>query len=471
MHKLLTKIVVASAMLVSVSFAALCQTSNPIDANTIQRGQYLAIAGDCAACHTNPDDSNPYSGGFAVNSPMGKIYGANITPSKVNGIGNYSLEDFSRALREGVAPGGKYLFPAMPYTAFSGLSDEDIHALYVYFMKGIPPVDHNVSETDLGFPFIRPAMIGWNILFLNKNTIAGSAEGATPIQRGEYLVKTLGHCSTCHTPRNSFAAEKMSEFLSGGKVGAWTAPNITPDNKTGIGEWSNDDIFTYLKTGQLHGKAYADGDMGLAVQNSFSKLTDEDLRAIAAYLKQIPPISIPSQARNGKKVDDHIIIHDVEMGQPNDYNTNFDLSHMTGTEIYNGACATCHGADGQGALSGSNAFPPLRGTTTVNATDPSNLIMTINNGVNRTTNSRQVFMPAFKNQFDEEQLQKVADYVTAHFSVDGHHVSRSQINQALSGGPKPGFLLENAKTLSIAGFFIILLLIIGLIKRLFTAKK
>uniref|UniRef100_A0A8R2HBG0 Uncharacterized protein n=1 Tax=Acyrthosiphon pisum TaxID=7029 RepID=A0A8R2HBG0_ACYPI len=224
MRKHIRHLAAASLLLAG---AVQAQDASP---DLVKRGEYLATAGDCSACHRDPHSGKPFSGGYAIQSPMGMIYGSNITPSKTAGIGNYSLADFTAVMRKGKAPGNHYLYPAMPYTSFAGLSDEDIHALYSYLMLGVPADNHPAPETDLPFPFsFRPVMAMWNLLFLDSKAVPGSNAASGSAERGEYLVRTLAHCSTCHTPRNGMMAEQGDRFLSGGKVGSWTAPNITPD--------------------------------------------------------------------------------------------------------------------------------------------------------------------------------------------------------------------------------------------------
>jgi mono/diheme cytochrome c family protein len=195
----------------------------------IDQGRYLATAGDCMACHT-VKDGPAYAGGYSVQSPLGAIYATNITPSKTAGIGNYTEAQFARAVRDGVRADGAHLYPAMPYTAYAKLTDQDVHALYLYFMKGVAPVDHQVAKTELPFPFnIRMSMAAWNLMFLNTERFQPDTTKSEQINRGAYLVNGLAHCSTCHTPRNALMAEQGSRFLGGAALGAWYAPNISPD--------------------------------------------------------------------------------------------------------------------------------------------------------------------------------------------------------------------------------------------------
>lgn len=426
----------------------------------VKRGEYLAIAGDCSACHSDTQSKNPYAGGYGIQSPLGIIYGSNITPSQQYGIGRYSLDDFKNVMRAGRAPGGHYLYPAMPYTSFSGLSDQDLQALYSYFMLGVAPVDHQVTKTDLPFPFsIRSVMFVWNKLFLDNTVLPGSNAAPGSVERGEYLVKTLGHCSTCHTPRNSLLGEQKGKFLAGGKVGGWVAPNITSDPQAGIGQWSEQQLVTYLRTGSLPGQAVAAGEMGTAVQNSFSKLTDGDLIAIARYIKSLPAVPDPHQRMRAAPQLPNIM--QIETGLAKDPDSLIDTEQMTGAQLYNGACATCHASDGRGTQDSRRFFPSLVGTSAVIARDPSNLIMTIAEGVDRKTTAGHAFMPEFKTQFSPEQLAKVAEYVTQTFGgQQATTISAEQVTRTLQGADDSSWIIRHATQLSYGAILLLLVIVV-----------
>lgn len=398
----------------------------------IQRGEYLAIAGDCSACHHNPENGKPFSGGFGIQSPMGMIYGSNITPSKTAGIGQYSLADFTRVMREGKAPGNHYLYPAMPYTAFAGMSDDDIRALYTYLMNGVAADDHPATKTDLPFPFsFRPVMALWNLMFLDQSAVKGSDAAAGSVDRGEYLVRTLAHCSTCHTPRNGMMAEQGEHFLAGGKVGRWTAPNITPDAEAGIGSWSEAEIVTYLRTGVLHGKAVAGGEMGTAIEKSFSRLQSSDLYAMARYLKQLPATG--GINRQPLKPPAATPVSAIETGMRDSIEDYVSSQQMSGAQLYNGACASCHASDGRGTRDDQHAYPSLVGLSSVAADDPANLIMIIAEGINRDMPAGHAFMPAFEHQFTQQELAKVANYVSVTFGNPQHVITLQQVDETLHG--------------------------------------
>lgn len=412
----------ATFLLLTIPALALAQP----DRATLQRGEYLAIAGDCSACHRNPDNAHPFSGGYRISSPLGDIFATNITPSRVNGIGNYTLDDFQRVMREGRRKDGSYLYPAMPYTAFASLTDEDIAALYAYFMFGVAAEDHVVPATQLPFPFsIRSTMALWNALFLTREHLASGSADAISDARGEYLVKTLGHCSSCHSPRNLMMAEKSDHFLRGGEVGSWRAPDLT---QARLYDWSEADLATYLKTGSLPGKAVAAGEMGTAVENSFSQLNDNDRHAIARYLLTL-----------GSAPDVHQATHALppasvtrfETGPAASLNRAIDGRQMSGAQLYNAACASCHGAEGEGSHDRPQIFPRLTGTSAVMLDDPANLIMTVAEGVNRTTATGHAFMPAFASQMSSSELTRLLDYVSTQFGNAEQHITEKQVTQTL----------------------------------------
>ncbi|SNY64466.1 cytochrome c [Pantoea sp. GL120224-02] len=453
MRKHIRHLAAASLLLAG---AVQAQDASP---DLVKRGKYLATAGDCSACHRDPHSGKPFSGGYAIQSPMGMIYGSNITPSKTAGIGNYSLADFTAVMRKGKAPGNHYLYPAMPYTSFAGLSDEDIHALYSYLMLGVPADDHPAPETDLPFPFsFRPVMAMWNLLFLDSSAVPGSDAAAGSAERGEYLVRTLAHCSTCHTPRNGMMAEQGDRFLSGGKVGSWTAPNITPDAQAGIGDWSDAEIVTYLRTGALHGKAIAAGEMGTAVQNSFSKMQQSDLEAMAHYLKQVPAIG-GADRKAPSVAPQPTPLSAIETGMKNEIADYVSGDAMSGAQLYNGACATCHASDGRGTHDAQRFYPSLVGSSAVLSDDPANLIMTIAEGVDRQTGNDHAFMPEFRTQFSQAELAKVADYVSTNFGNPQHAITPADVEQTLKG-ESGSWLVRYAHALSIIGGVVALLVIV-----------
>lgn len=411
----------------------------PLDArsSSISRGHYLAIAADCAACHTNGRNGQFMAGGYAILSPMGAIYSANITPSKRYGIGNYSLKQFSDALRKGVRRDGAQLYPAMPYDAYGRLTDADVKSLYDYMMTEVKPVDVPAPKTQLPFPFsFRPFLSVWKI--------AASVQGKPYVfdhsesddwNRGKYLVDELAHCGTCHTPRNMLLVPKRSGYLSGAQLGAWYAPNITDDPVSGIGTWKDADLFAYLTTGRSP-HARANGPMAEAVEHSLQYLPDADINAIIIYLRSVPPIAQPGNTvpafahpalPSGYRID-----------QAFDRRSSDNLAHMKdGAALYEAACASCHQSDGKGTADGY--YPSLAWNTTTGQQNTSNLVSSIVYGVDRVSDRHEIVMPAFGKTplvqpLDNQQIASIADYVLSHFGNAEASVSVSDVEASRAGG-------------------------------------
>lgn len=430
-----------TTVLLFAGASALAQPTEPTPASahqpSISRGHYLAIAADCAACHTNGRDGQFLAGGYAISSPMGNIYSTNITPSKTHGIGNYTLEQFSQALRHGIRADGAQLYPAMPYDAYNRLTDEDVKSLYAYIMNEVKPVDAPSPKTQLPFPFSIRASLGiWKI--------AARIEGKPYVfdhthnddwNRGRYLVDELAHCGECHTPRNFLLAPNQSAYLAGADIGSWRAPNITNDPQSGIGGWSDHDLYQYLKTGRT-AHARAAGPMAEAVEHSLQYLPDGDISAIVTYLRSVPPKAEASQT----------VANFAHLGRPSSYSVadanarrnNSTLSKTTdGAALYEAVCASCHQSDGKGSADGY--YPSLVGNTTTGQRNPNDLIASILYGVDRTTDDHEILMPAFGpgtlvQPLNDEQIATIADYVLSHFGNAQATVSADAVKQVRVGG-------------------------------------
>lgn len=354
----------------------------------VERGRYLAVLGDCSGCHTAPG-GKPFAGGLALQTPFGTIVSANITPDFETGIGNLTEIEFDNALREGRSHDGRRLYPAMPYTAYTKMSDADIHAMRAYF-KTIEPVRNSVVTDQLPFPLnIRLAMLGWNMLNFTPGRFVADPQKSAEWNRGAYIVQGPGHCGTCHTPKTLLGGDKNTVALSGATLQDWFAPNITPNVRKGIGGWSTDDIEQYLKTGS-NGWTLASGPMAEAVSHSTSKMTDADIVAIATYLKDsgasvAPASPVPLSA---------------------------DTSAMqTGAAIYKDACAACHKDSGAGE---SNLFPRLAGSGLVqsdNATTLTRIVLQGSRAVATAAKPTGPAMPAFDWRLADAQVADVLTYI------------------------------------------------------------
>jgi mono/diheme cytochrome c family protein len=408
----------------------------------IERGRYLAIAADCGACHTTPH-GKPFAGGLPIGTPLGTIYSTNITPSANFGIGRYTEEEFSRALRRGIRSDGAHLYPAMPYTSYARFTDEDTHALYLYFSRAVEPVDARAPETELPFPMnIRLSMLGWNLLFLDTQVFAPDPRQSTQWNRGAYLVEGAAHCGTCHTPRGFLMQEQTSRALSGAQVGPWYAPNITSDPASGIGSWSRDELAAYLRNGHLRGKAQAAGSMGEAVEHSFQHLSADDIDAIATYVKSVPPIGADA---NSSRFAAGNMFSELGTLRGRDGIKSDNDAAPTGAELFQGNCASCHAAEGQGSKDGY--YPSLFHNSATGAKNPTNLIATILYGVDRTVSGRQAFMPGFggrladANQLSDRNIAVLASYVLGHYGPGDTTITEQEVNEIRHGGPSSSLLL------------------------------
>jgi mono/diheme cytochrome c family protein len=261
-------------------------------ASLIERGEYLARAADCAACHT-AEGGMPYAGGRAFVLPFGTLYSTNITPDKDTGIGNYSDADFLNAVHKGIGRGDTRLYPAMPFASYSYMTDADAGAIKAYLFS-LKPVHAPAPANTLSFPFNQRALMGvWAMLFNPDKRFEPRAERNPQWNRGAYLVEAMGHCGECHTPRNLMQALDNRQKFSGAVQAGWRAYNVTSDPKSGIGAWSEADLARYLSVGHAEGRGTATGPMGEAVDNSLQYLSQSDIKAMVSYLRSVPPVATP----------------------------------------------------------------------------------------------------------------------------------------------------------------------------------
>lgn len=257
-----------------------------------ERGAYVLRLAGCVTCHTAPKAGKLLAGGLELKSPFGSFYPPNITPDKETGIGNWSDEDFVRAMREGKSPNGKPYYPAFPYTSYTRMTDKDILDLKA-FLDSVEPVRNEVPDHDLSFPFsVRTGLHFWRALFFEQDTLSADPTQTDVWNRGAYIVNGPGHCGECHTPRNLLGAMQRDRAFSGNPDGPDNepVPNITGHPKLGLKEWSVDDVVTFLQIGQKPDFDFAGGAMTSVIEDATGKLTEEDLTAIATYLKSLPPI-------------------------------------------------------------------------------------------------------------------------------------------------------------------------------------
>lgn len=351
----------------------------------VEKGKYLAIAGDCAACHTQPGGPE-LAGGVGLKTPFGVIYSPNITPDKETGIGSWTKADFERAMRKGKDAHKANLYPAFPYPSYTLVRSDDIDAIYAYLMAQ-PAVSATAPKNGLGFPFnIRALLTPWNWLFFRAGEYKDDPKQSAEWNRGKYLFDGLGHCSGCHTPKNFMGGDKKSKALQGGMLEDWWAPDLTSNKVQGLGEWSKDDIVQFLQTGaNAHTSVY--GTMTDVVAHSTSQMTPEDLGAIATYMKSIPasPV-VAAKAADAKQV-------------------------KAGKVVYDKSCASCHGAEGKGE---SGLYPKLAGSPGVNAPQAggiAHLVMVGNLPGPHTTIQSADPMPGFAAKLNDDQVAAVTTYI------------------------------------------------------------
>ena len=405
--------VIASLALISSCSVSAAET------DLVKQGEYLARAGDCVACHT-AKGGKPFAGGLPMETPIGTIYSTNITPDKT-GLGDYSFEDFDQAVRHGVAKNGSTLYPAMPYPSYARVSESDMQALYAYFMKGVEPVAQANKDSDIPWPLsMRWPLAGWRWMFAPKVEDYQAQAGADPvISRGAYLVEGLGHCGACHTPRaltmqeKSLSASDGSAFLSGSApLEGWIAKSLRGDHKDGLGGWSEEQLVQFLKTGRSDRSAVF-GGMSDVVVHSMQYMSEDDLTAIARYLKSLPAVDPKDQPHQyDKQVADALWKGDES---------------KPGASVYIDNCAACHRTDGHGY---TRVFPALAGNPVLQTADATSLINIVLNGgtLPATHTAPSTFtMPAFAWRLSDQEVADVVSFVRGSWGNKGEPVKASDV--------------------------------------------
>jgi mono/diheme cytochrome c family protein len=371
------------------------------NAAQLRLGQYLVRVGDCASCHTR--DGGPFlSGGFALNTPFGKIYSTNLTSDAETGVGAFTPETFYAALHDGTGSDGQPLYPAMPYPYTTRVTREDSDAMLA-FLKTVPPVHERRPENELSFPFnIRTLVHGWNLMFFHAGEFKPDSARSIEWNRGAYLVEGLGHCGACHTPKNALAGDSTERPLQGGSLDNGVAPDLTANLRTGLGSWRAEDIVEYLKTGR-NAFANAGSSMAEVVTYSTSLLSDADLHAIAIYLKE-RPASVDATSADA------------------------DAAAMQrGAALYLDSCTGCHAEGGVGE---PRFFPPLGRNGVAQQNDPSGLLHIILAGDRTATTATRpspLTMPAFAWKLDDQQTADVATYLRNSWGNRASPVTRQQV--------------------------------------------
>ena len=386
------------------------QLAGPVSEEVLARGEYLAKLGDCGACHSTAGQPE-FSGGLKMALPIGAIYTTNITPDKTYGIGRFSLADFDRALRFGVA-NGHSLYPAMPYPSYAIIKREDVAALYAYFKFGVAPAAVPNKKSDILFPLsMRWPLTYWRLVFAPKpKPFDASTFADAAIAQGAYFVEGLGHCGECHTPRGLALQVKAqrggdgNEFLSGAAVENWYAPSLRSGGSDTIGEWSESQVARFLQTGVNH-SGIAFGSMSDVIVNSTQYLSTEDAEATAKYLKTLQSPVATNRARFAY-----------------DERTDRKLASGDATErgalLYLDNCAACHRPDGRGY---EGVFPGLAGNPVVEAENPLSLVSVVLLG-SRTSRTpatpAQFSMPAFAWRLTDQDAADIVSFIRGSWGND-----------------------------------------------------
>ena len=372
----------------------------------IERGRYLTVAADCAACHTDPHQSTAFAGGRPIETPFGVVLAANITPDRDTGIGGWTDGQFDAAVREGKLPDGKRLYPAMPYPYYTKMTQEDVLAIRAY-LNTLPPIRNDVDSNQLPFPFsIRSAMWFWDALYFSAGAFKADPARSDIWNRGAYLVEGPGHCGACHTPKTFLGGDKTRLQFQGYSIQGWFAPNITNDEAHGLGSWSSVDVAEFMKKG--HNRiAGASGPMGEEVADSSSRMTEADLNAIATYLKARPGQTLAARS---------VAVNDPMM--------------VAGAAIYQDLCSACHRGDGHGV---PYLIPDLATSSTVASREPTTLIRVVLRGAQTVATKDEPTgpaMPSFGWQLTDAQVAAVATYIRNSWGHAGPALTEGEVRKA-----------------------------------------
>jgi mono/diheme cytochrome c family protein len=397
-------ILLACALLLVGAAAGRAQNPDKQSFEVIEHGRYMATAADCTACHTAPG-GKPFAGGGALETPFGTLLAPNITPEVETGTGGWTDDEFVNAVQNGIGHHGIHLYPAMPYTYYTKMTREDVIAIRAY-LDTVQPVRNLVIANQLPFPFNqREAMVGWNALYFTAGEFKPDPGKSAEWNRGAYLVEGAEHCGLCHTPKNAMGGDEGSQAMQGSVLQSWYAPNLTGNRRIGIGDWAVEDIALYLKTGRNR-YDIASGPMADAVTHSTSHLTDADLRAIAVYLKGLPP--------GGGGPPQPVSAQDPAMQQ--------------GLAIYNNQCAACHTVAGEGIV---GLFPRLAGAPLVQQSQATSLIRVVLEGSRAVATDGAPTgpaMPSFAWKLSDAEVAAVVTYIRNSWGNAAPAVSASDVS-------------------------------------------
>ncbi len=396
--------------LLALAFVLAAPSLAAAQSDQVARGEYLAKAADCVACHTAPGGT-PFAGGRPFKLPFGVLYSPNITPDEKTGIAGYSDDAWLAMMHKGVGRAG-HLYPAMPYTSYTAMTDDDALAIKAY-LTSLKPVAASVPENQIGFPFNqRWGLVFWNLVNNPNRRFTPAADQSDAYNRGAYLVNALGHCGECHTPRTLTLGLKSSKPLAGEEQADWQAYNLTSDRVAGLGAWSDDQLVEYLSTGKAPGHGPASGPMAEAIEHSLSGLKPVDIKAIVTYLRGVP----------AQKDGSPVPASDAQA----------PATEGLGQRLFVQACAGCHLPDGNGRQS---AWAALAGSHTTRDPEGTNLVQVLIKGSEIHTAQGQMFMHPFTGAYSDAELAAIANYVQHQFGGITGAVTPEQISKARAASP------------------------------------
>jgi mono/diheme cytochrome c family protein len=386
--------------------------ATPPTAGQIARGAYLARAGNCMLCHTERGGA-PFAGGRPVETPFGTVYAGNLTPDPATGLGGWSAAQFRRALHEGRSRDGRLLYPAFPYTHFTQVSATDADALFDY-LRSLPPVRRANRTHELRWPYSTQAALAvWRALYFRPGSHQDDGGRTPQWNRGAYLVRGLGHCGACHSARNALGATSELMDLSGGLIPMqnWYAPSLASPTEAGVAAWPLDDIVQLLQTGTSP-RGVVLGPMAEVVLHSTQHLEPSDLRAMAVFLKSVPPTATDVDPREVPRPGAAVM--------------------ERGGRLYGDHCAQCHGERGEGV---PRAYPPLAGNRAVTLPNTSNLVQVVlHGGFAPATrgNPRPYGMPPYAVLLSDADVAAVLSFVRASWGNSAAPVSELAVAQQRS---------------------------------------
>ena len=385
----------------------------PPSGDTVARGAYLVRVGNCMTCHT--DRGGPqFAGGRPIQTPFGTVYASNITPHKATGIGEWSASHFWRALHNGRARDGRLLYPAFPYPNYTLVTRADADAMY-HYLRSIPPVERPNKTHQLRWPYgTQAALAVWRALYFSPGQHEESKAQSAEWNRGAYLVRGLGHCNACHSPRNALGASSDMMDLSGGLIPMqnWYAPSLTAPAEAGVASWDLGDIERLLQTG-VAARGTVLGPMAEVVLQSTQHLSASDLRAAAVFLKALPQT----------------------LAGPTDPPAPMSTQVAErGAKLYEQRCAQCHGERGEGI---AGAYPALAGNRAVTMPVTANLVqIVLNGGFAPATagNPRPFGMPPYATFLSDADVAAVLSHIRGSWGNRASAVSELAVSRQRGSG-------------------------------------